>query len=92
MYKKELGPDLEVYRVIENKTRNPPKSSWMAVLIRNLPNKIKKEDLENVIQQKLSTFYIEDLVTFDKLKYALVKVENMEGAEILIKYLEEVSK
>jgi len=64
----------------------------MAVLIRNLPNKIKKEDLENVIQQKLSSFNIEDLVTYDKLKYALVKVENMENVEILIRYLEEISK
>ena len=53
---------------------------------------VKKEDLENVIQQKLTSFSIEDLVTFDKLKYGLVKVENMESAEILIKYLEEISK
>jgi hypothetical protein len=48
-YRRNLGEDYAVFRVLENKTRNPPKDCWIGIFLRYLPLKIKKEDLVQAI-------------------------------------------
>lgn len=41
-YKVNLGVHIQVFRVKENKSKNPPKDTWIGVLIRDLPLNITK--------------------------------------------------
>jgi hypothetical protein len=48
-YRSYLKEDFEVYRVRENKCRDPPSVGWVGVMLRYLPLSLKTEDINNIL-------------------------------------------
>ena len=57
-----------------------------------MPTKIKKEELIQVCQPRVTLTFVEEPVEIDNYKYALVGVDDLNKAEDLCRYFKEIGK